>query len=76
MKSKKGGKRNKKFWSGIFLTIIGAITMFVSYIGYNFLEEGSWLWSMQGEIAGIGLPILIVGIILIIFNKDVTDVVN
>ena len=62
---------SKKFWRGITLTVIVAITMFISYIGYNFFEEGSWIWSMQNEIGGIGIPILIAGIILVIFNKDV-----
>lgn len=68
-------KRNKKFWSGAFMTFIGTITLGVSYLGNTFFQVDGWFWNMNQEVGGIGITILIVGLALMIFNKDVSDVV-
>ena len=68
-------KKNKKFWSGIFLTTVGVTILIISYICFKFFENQSWIGTMAGEIGGIGLPILVIGITLILFNKNIKTIV-
>lgn len=70
-KVKNKSRRNKKFWTGIMFILVGSLTLLFSYVGFMMFPDGSWFRSMQEEIGGIGLPLLIGGVILVLFNKNI-----
>lgn len=69
-------RRNKKFWTGIYSTLFGSVALGLSYIGYNIFPQNSWIGNMIQEVGALGIPIVIIGLGLIIFNRNVADVVE